>query len=240
MPWVIQRISPEDSAIQTEEIPKYVEYVQVDRETQPPEPDIHRIAARDQRANQSVRVIIEVLESAGTPSQDAGANRVTDPVVEFRQALGWGPLDRTALSRTAAPSQDAQGFAAATPPSKASLARSWKPAVNVRGTALGQYIEQVEQIVSQRWQDSDLEADHRAIGIQGQVTLEYTVRRDGRVVVVQVAASSGVQALDDMARAALPRKLPRFPPELAQSQLHHRLVLRYQNPLVGATKPSFR
>lgn len=59
----------------------------------------------------------------------------------------------------------------------------------------------------------------RAAGQEGRVAVRFTVDRTGRVLSVQIVASSGAPALDEAARAMLTgAQLPPFPPGMTQTQ----------------------
>jgi len=174
-------------------------------------------------------------DAGPTEGRDLGS---ADPVEELRIALGWGGIDRDRLSPRPEWAGTLAGKGAShTSPQTAldEVAISWRTAVNARGTAVGQYISQVEDIVGARWQRQDIDTSSRAVGIQGQVTVQYSIRPTGRVTDIHLTRSSGNRTLDQIAVDAIPRKLPRFPPGIEREAIRHRIVLRYRNPLVGTS-----
>lgn len=172
----------------------------------------------------------------GTPGPELWG--ASDPVVELRDALGWGGLDRSELAPRPSWAGTLGGRSARpTSPQLAldELPLDWTAAVSAVGTPLGAYIQRVEDLVAARWKRADLAPHARALGIQGEVAVRYRVRRNGVVEDKRVARSSGNPQLDAMALAAIPRKLPRFPRDLTEEVVHHQLLLRYRNPLLGDT-----
>lgn len=68
----------------------------------------------------------------------------------------------------------------------------------------------------------------RAAGQEGRVAVRFTVDRTGRVLSVQVVASSGAPALDEATRAMLAgAQLPPFPPGMTQTQLTMTVGIQY-------------
>jgi TonB family protein len=113
----------------------------------------------------------------------------------------------------------------------------WTTSLTTRGTPLGEWVQRAEEIVDERWRQLDLGTHDRAVGIGGQVTVRYVVRPGGRVIDKWVDLSSGHPTLDDMALSAIPTRLPRLPKEVEHDVLHHRMTLRYRNPLVATGTP---
>jgi periplasmic protein TonB len=70
----------------------------------------------------------------------------------------------------------------------------------------------------------------RAHHIQGEVTLEFTVDRAGRVVAFRVLHSSGFAVLDDEAMSTLQRAtpLPMPPAQTSEETLHLTIPIRFQ------------
>jgi len=162
----------------------------------------------------------------------------SDPVKELRMALGWGGIDRDRFAPRPEWAGTLAGAGAAhTSPQTAidEVAISWETAVNAKGTRVGEYISQVEDIIGARWQRQDIGTHSRAAGIQGQVTVQYKIRPTGKVTNLELSRSSGNAALDQMALEAVPRKLPRFPSDLDRDLIPHRIVLRYRNPLIATS-----
>jgi TonB family protein len=158
-----------------------------------------------------------------------------DPVAELREALGFGPLDRATLAPrpTWAGLLRQEGAQDSSPQAAFDAPIAWRTAFSARGTVEGAYIQRVSEQIQARWQGSDLDLHSRASGVQGEVTVRYEIRRDGQTSWVRVVRSSGNRALDDLARAAIPNRLDRFPPDLRQHVVRHEITFRYRNPLVG-------
>jgi protein TonB len=76
-----------------------------------------------------------------------------------------------------------------------------------------------------RWPETD-----RAYHLEGEVTLEFTLDRAGRIVVSHVLHSSGSAVLDDAAMSTLKRATPLPMPPLHASDeaLHLTLPIRFQ------------
>ncbi len=161
-----------------------------------------------------------------------------DPTLELRRALGWGGIDRDRFAPRPewAGTLAGQGAAHMSPQTVLDeVAISWEAAISARGTPVGVYIAQVEDIVGARWQRQDMQTHARARGIQGQVTVEYKIRPTGKVTDLTLARSSGDPTLDRMALEAIPHKLPRFPNDVSRETIPHRMVLRYRNPLIATS-----
>ncbi len=194
---------------------------------------------RDRGAGGSQGVADAQSAAPGTPAPEVGRRRVAppgtaDPAEDLREALGFGPVDRDQLGprpewagtlwRSGQPDRSPQSALSDVPV-------AWTTAIATRGTGLGRWVERTEQIVVSRWRSEDLGVDLRAMGIGGDVTLWVIVRPSGRVEAVQVERSSGNAVLDELAVHAVPTRLPRLP-RTHRSGLHHRLTLRYRNPLL--------
>jgi TonB family protein len=106
--------------------------------------------------------------------------------------------------------------------------------VQARGTEIGEYTEKVYDEVQKAWYEMDLSDDEKALGIQGDVTIIFHVRRNGRVDDLSVLRSSGHALLDSMALAAVPNKLPRIPRKIQNSELLQQITFHYRNPLVSS------
>ena len=156
-----------------------------------------------------------------------------DPVAELREALGWGPLDRTELAPRPDTLGDRQPEGGTTGGGlPAPDADSWVRAVDARGSELGAWAERVDAKVHERWEALDLPMEERARGLQGDVTVRYVVNPAGRVRRVTVIRSSGHPSLDAMAVAAVPARLPRPPAAARPDGLVYEHTLGYRNPLV--------
>ncbi|MBW1877068.1 MAG: TonB family protein, partial [Deltaproteobacteria bacterium] len=173
-------------------------------------------------------------EATGRQSQ-AGAS---DPVEDLREALGWGGRDRSALQPRAAHA-GARSFEGAVPTSPQAVVDeaydldrvSW---VDAAETPLGRYTERVHEAVNELWRAQDLDPDERARGIQGDVTIAFTVVRNGRTSNLELVKSSGHPGLDLLALRSVPRRMPRFPREVRIRRVLQRITFHYRNPLIVA------
>ncbi len=177
-----------------------------------------------------------------TPAETIGETEerqpATDPIADLRADLGWGGIDRTQLAPRARPSgqMGVPGMQAT------SQQRVLDPEFDVdtvsyvqaRGTEIGEYTEKVYDIVQTAWYEVDLSDDEKALGIQGDVTIIFHVRRNGRVEDLSVLRPSGNALLDGMAIAAVPNKLPRIPRTIPNNELLQQITFHYRNPLVSA------
>jgi TonB family protein len=161
-----------------------------------------------------------------------------DPIADLRADLGWGGIDRTRLQPRARPSgqfgmagQNAMSQQRVLDPEFDVDTISY---VQARGTEIGEYTEKVYDEVQKAWYEMDLSDDEKALGIQGDVTIIFHVRRNGRVDDLSVLRSSGHALLDSMALAAVPNKLPRIPRKIQNSELLQQITFHYRNPLVSS------
>lgn len=165
---------------------------------------------------------------------------IVDPVRDVRQSLGWGEFDRDMLQPRPA-TYGMMGDNNARQSSPQAVLSEEIPltddiALTAQGTALGIYIQEIYEIVRDRWFTMDLDPHDKALGIQGQVTLQFVIHRNGKVSDLVLVSSSGHDALDQLAVEAVPLKLPRFNRGLRERAVRHQLVLRYRNPLVNSNR----
>lgn len=177
----------------------------------------------------------ELSEADGITMGDVAA--VVDPLEDLRDELGWGELTRSDLnSRTA--SFGVTGDRGSVRMSRQTVLSEEYDVVDfvqvrAAATPLGRYMAAVEEKVKEAWFADDLPAHDRALGIQGQVTLQFYIHRSGRVSELVVVTHSGHPSLDSMAIRSVPVRLAKFPEELDIRGIHHRLTLRYRNPLIA-------
>jgi TonB family protein len=144
-----------------------------------------------------------------------------DPIEDLREALGWGGIDRSALRPPQAVVDEEYDLARV----------SW---VDATETPLGRYTDRVHEAIDTLWRAQDLEPDERARGIQGNVTIEFKVFRNGRVSNLELVKSSGHPGLDLIALRSVPRRLPRIPREVGVRSVLQRITFHYRNPLITA------
>ena len=177
-------------------------------------------------------------EADGTAVAEDPGN--TDPIDDLRQSLGWGGVDRSQLkprnTTLAVGASDGYRRQSAQTVLSDKYEVSQVVRVSAVSTELGAYIQRVDEILARRWAEFDLDPHERALGWQGQVVIEFRIASTGKVDDVKVVGSSGHASLDDMGRNCVPRKLPRFAPELELDEVMHRVTLRYRNPLIGSGK----
>lgn len=162
-----------------------------------------------------------------------------EPVDDLREALGWGPLDRSELK----PRKASAGHAgeSGTPAMSAQTVLSDDVPiesvvlVDAQSTELGRYTEEIYQILQRNWYALDLPAQQKALGVQGTVTVAFRIHRNGRVSDVNVTRSSGVPELDALAVASIPKKLPPIPASLAMKSVLQLVTFTYRNPLFSAS-----
>jgi TonB family protein len=159
-----------------------------------------------------------------------------DPVAHLQEDLGWEgvvPTPRPVRQGTIG-LVGSDGSRSSSPqtvlPEDYPLASD--VAVSALGTELGAYLHEVDKRISRAWHEVDLPMEDRALGIQGRVTLTIQVRSTGKVLRLEVTASSGNARLDEMARQAIPRRFKAFPRTLEFEGISHRVTLRYSNPLI--------
>jgi TonB family protein len=93
--------------------------------------------------------------------------------------------------------------------------------INVGDFCCPEYLTTMLQLIQRNWSEKQQ--------VAGTTTMRFTVRRDGSVVDVQVARSSGYAALDLASeRALVLTKLPPLPPAYTNPQLTIHLNFQYQ------------
>ena len=215
-----------DRWIPLQKAPDITQFVEAIQRPKAPTKPTTVTATVDQDATPS-RDHVAQPSSAQAGGEGTEAPAASDPVAQFRQALGWAPMDRSKLTRK---EPDAVVDSQVIPPD---APLTYVPAVRAHGTPLGDYMARVEQQIADRWMRTDLGVHPKGVGIQGQVTVRYAIRSNGRTQAVRIASSSGVPALDRMALHAIPRQLPRIPTSLEHDAIEHQVVLRYRNPLLS-------
>jgi TonB family protein len=202
-------------------------------------PDAARPRASDAGGLEQVGAAEPALPT--DPQAHVGLGRIAapgtaDPVDELREALGFGPLDRSKLAPRPewAGKLSDDGLADSSPQvALADLHVDWQTSVSTRETPLGQYIARATAAIDARWRTADLDPHSRALGIQGDVTVRYLIHPDGRTSDVVVVRKSGNPTLDQLAIQAIPARLDRFPRELGKTPIIHEITLRYRNPTTG-------
>lgn len=186
----------------------------------------------------------EAEQPDDTPGEVEEHTPAADPIADLRADLGWGGIDREQLAPRATPSGQA-GMQGMTPTSRQRVLDPTIDAdtvsyIQARGTEVGEYTEQLYDEVQKAWYDLDLSDDEKAQGIQGDVTLLFHIQRNGRVRDLTVLRSSGHAVLDEMARAAVPSRLPRIPREIESDMLLQQITFHYRNPLVSTPLPALQ
>lgn len=153
-----------------------------------------------------------------------------DPVAQLRSDLGWAAIDRDHLPEASAVLSLVDS---ASPAGQGGVAEPdvvFRPAADVAGSELGDFVEDLERRVLERWSSMNLDPHARALGIQGDVTVRYRVRRNGATTDVRVVRSSGIPGLDGMAVRSIPPRVGRLPATYPGEELQHEVRLRYRNP----------
>jgi TonB family protein len=93
--------------------------------------------------------------------------------------------------------------------------------INLGDFCCPEYLSTMLQLIQRNWQEK------QAVG--GHATMRFTIRRDGSIVDVEVARSSGYTALDLAAqRALLLTRLPPLPAAYTNAELTINLNFQYQ------------
>ena len=167
---------------------------------------------------------------------DEGKTAIQDPVDSLRDALGWGPIDRTKFGPRGAwaAAMGLDGLAETPAEVSTNLPSTWTEQADLKDPAMGNYVDQLNAIILRRWATMDLTVDERAGGISGTVLIRYQIWPTGKVTDRQIAASSGQLGLDRMALEAIPEHVPRFTNDMNLEQpFWHQVRLQYKNPLVA-------
>src|SRR5690606_26679917 len=96
--------------------------------------------------------------------------------------------------------------------------------VSAVGGPLGAYEATVRAAVVARWTSGPVPVEATLVD-RHEVTLRFRILRSGEVVDVVLVKGSGVPALDAVALAAIPPRLPRFPRNLTGDSLVQALTL---------------
>lgn len=182
----------------------------------------------------------EPAQAPGLSEGEGGG--ASDPVADLRTSLGWGGVDRSRL-RPRAAHVGMMSFEGALPTSPQTVADddvalALESRVHARETPVGDYTERIYAIIQELWYARDLDPHARALGIQGNVTVEFLVHRHGRVSDLQVVKPSGHTEIDRLALQAVPERLPRFPRDLERHSVRQRITFKYRNHQITAdTRP---
>jgi TonB family protein len=156
---------------------------------------------------------------------------VVDPVAYLQQLFGWGAKDEEDPNPRAA-DEGVRG-AQSTPDASSRLVLDTprdapKARASARGTPLGTYLAIIEEKILTRWMEQEVSPQRLALAQTGEVVVEFYIPANGKIQAPRVIRGTGDPWLDHLALAAVPAKLPRFPPDLGLEGLHHRLILRYR------------
>jgi TonB family protein len=98
---------------------------------------------------------------------------------------------------------------------------------DTQGVDFGPYLARIVQVVRQNWYH--LMPESARLGQKGRVALQFAIQKDGRVLEVDPVVSSGSNALDGAAKAAIDLSIP-FPPlpeEFRGNDLKLRFIFLY-------------
>jgi TonB family protein len=177
----------------------------------------------------------QLLPDPGDPTDSPEAEAPVETFLDLRAELGWGGVaDTRAPPRRTTPGVESEDGHLPTSPqiTAADLAIAEVVFVEAVDTPLGRYRGVLDEEIRANWLASDLSVHDRALGLQGDTTLEFRVVAGGRVEAKRIVRSSGIPALDALALDAVPERLPRIPKELGMTVLYHRYTFRYRNPLI--------
>lgn len=93
----------------------------------------------------------------------------------------------------------------------------------------GIYRGLIDEIISERWLSMPIDGSN-SMFLRGATTIEFMVRRTGRVARVRLTKTSGHSSLDLIALQSIPKRLPKLPREISSKKMHHQYTFRYINP----------
>ncbi|TVQ90090.1 MAG: hypothetical protein EA397_14155 [Deltaproteobacteria bacterium] len=108
------------------------------------------------------------------------------------------------------------------------LTRHHVARITTADTPLGRYRADLDEIIAANWLASDLPIHERSMGVQGDTTVIFRVKRNGKVQNKHLTQRSGFDALDQLAFDAIPDKLPKVPRELGMRFVYHRYIFHYR------------
>lgn len=168
------------------------------------------------------RTIVAKKESPPAPSKPAAArNRDSEKVLARSEILRAEPAPPPALAPTPTPRETIpeQSIIAERPlptlkellpPANwAATSRANAPvSLNTRDPVYASYFDKIKQLIETQWEYPALALRY---GLQGRLSLEFTISADGRLDRLRLVRSSGSQLLDDEAVRAVKAASP-FPP----------------------------
>jgi len=173
----------------------------------------------------SAAVVASITREDGSDERSV----FVDPVEDLRSFMGWQRPEFTDQQ----PPTDRPGARAAASGGmgKSTPGREYLDVSALRDP-LGVYMRRVEDALTERWLQHDLNIADRARGIQGDVTIRYVIESNGRISALEIVRHSGHIELDLLALKAVPTRFPRIPRAVGRDRIHHQVKLRYRNPLV--------
>ena len=173
---------------------------------------------------------------AETPADDPSvvAGRGRGPVEstnDLRALLGIDlnhddPPENTA----SAPGHEAaSGAAPVSPPTVPDdmLDMAEMASIRAKETPLGQFAAETYDMMSAAWYAIELSRAQRALMVYRTVVVEVTIAPSGKVLSAEVVDESGDLALDRVALAAVPARLPRLPLGVGSPNLRMRWTFTY-------------
>jgi TonB family protein len=158
------------------------------------------------------------------PPSSPGHLALSTPEEAIQESLQAAARANRAQGRTAGPGDSLGQFN--NPNSNFSLAG---PQIlsDTQGVDFGPYLARIVEVVRQNWYH--LMPESARLGQKGRVALQFAIQKDGRVLEVDPVVSSGSNALDGAAKAAIDLSIP-FPPlpeEFHGNDLKLRFIFLY-------------
>lgn len=108
-------------------------------------------------------------------------------------------------------------------------------AIDAIETPLGRYRAELDEVILERWLAADLPVAEQALGITGDTTVIFRVRRNGKVENLHLTQSSGYSQIDKLALFSIPDRLPPIPRKLGMKHVYHRYIFHYRAGTVSRT-----
>jgi TonB family protein len=169
---------------------------------------------------------------APDPSRAVGRGRgPIESAADLRATLGLAINRDEPDQRTAsAPGREAAaGAAPASPPTVPDdhLDMAELAAMRAKDTPLGRFAAEAYDLMSAAWYAIELTRAQRALMVHRSVVVEITIAPSGKVLEAKVVTESGDPALDRVALAAVPPRMPRLPDGVGRPNLRMRWTFTY-------------
>lgn len=164
------------------------------------------------------------LEDVPKPPSSPGQLAMATPEEAIQQSLQAAARSSRAQGRVPGPGDSMGQFN--NPNSNFSL-EGPQILSDTQGVDFGPYLARIVGVVRQNWYH--LMPESARLGQKGRVALQFAIQKDGRVLEVDPVVSSGSNALDGAAKAAIDLSIP-FPPlpeEFKGNDLKLRFIFLY-------------